>query len=54
MPISNTIVHWQTELAPKMQWHIQLLSHPDEIKNHTAHTSKKYPNYQDADRFRRN
>lgn len=49
MPTSNIVVYWQPELASEMEWHFQLLSHPDGIKNPTAHTSKKYPNYQDAD-----
>lgn len=51
---SKIIVYWQSELASKMQWYFQLLSHPDEIKNPTAHTSQKYPNYQDTDHLGRN
>jgi len=54
IPPSNKIVYWQPDFASKIQWHFQLLSHPDQIQNPTAHVSRKYPDYQDADHLRRN
>lgn len=54
MCIPNTKVCWLPELTPKMLWHLQLLLLLHGIEKPTAHTSQKYPDYQDTEHLGRN
>lgn len=54
MCIPNTKVCWLPELTPKMLWHFQLLLLLHGIEKPTAHTSQKYPDYQDTEHLGRN